>query len=196
MLLEQNKQTKQIIATLKDSRYKVVIDAGHGGKDPGADGASGNYEKHFTLQISKKIQQLLDQDPNIQTYMTRVDDSFISLDDRALFANNLDADLFISIHGNTYISTISGTETYYWHRESIEFAKIMHKYVLEGTKLPDRNLRKMQYRVLRDTKMPAALLELGYLSNAAEESIMLTEAFQNRVAASIVTGIKEYLEIK
>lgn len=192
----ENKNTNQVTIHLIEKSYKIVIDPGHGGKDPGADGASGRYEKHFTLELSNKIRKLLDHEPNLQIYMTRTDDTFISLDDRVLFANNLDADLFISLHGNTFTSLISGSETYYWHPESKLFASIMHQYAVEGAQLPDRNLRKMQYRVLRDSKMPVALLELGYLSNAQEELVMLTESFQDRAAASIVTGIKEYLQIK
>jgi N-acetylmuramoyl-L-alanine amidase len=190
----ENKNTNQVTIDLIEKAYKIVIDPGHGGKDPGADGASGRYEKHFTLELSNKIQTLLDNEPNLQVYMTRTDDSFISLDDRVKFANNINADLFISIHGNTFTSLISGTETYYWHQESMPFALIIHQYAVEGAQLPDRNLRKMQYRVLRDAKMPVALLELGYLSNAEEEKVMLTKAFQDRVAASIVKGIKEYLK--
>ncbi len=188
--------TNKIDIHLIEKLHKVVLDPGHGGKDPGADGASGRYEKHFTLELSNKIKALLDKEPQIIGFMTRTDDSFMSLDDRVMFANLLDADLFISLHGNTFTSPISGSETYYWHRESINFAFIMHKHVLEGAKLPDRNIRKVQYRVLRDTHMPSALLELGYLSNVQEEKIMLSNEFQTRLAASIVNGIKEYLDIK
>lgn len=194
--LSENKQTNQLIGVFEQQAYRVVIDAGHGGKDPGADGASGRYEKEFNLSVSKKIEALLKNEPQIQVFMTRTDDSTISLDDRALFANNLNADIFISIHGNTFTAPISGVETYYWKPPSLRLASIMHEHVLEGTKLPDRKVRKIEYRVLRDTTMPATLLELGYLSTPNEEKLMLTEEFQNRVAASIVEGIKQYFEIK
>ncbi len=173
--------------------YKVVIDAGHGGKDPGAEGASGREEKHFNLDLSRKIFDLLQQIPEIEPHMTRVDDSYIALQDRAAYANQLKADLFISIHGNTYDDPVSGTETYYWSNESYEFAKVIHEHVLQGTGFPDRNVRKTAFKVLTETKMPAALLELGYLSNAKDEQVMLTEEFQNRTAKSIVSGIRAYL---
>jgi len=90
----------------EDSRltdYKVVIDAGHGGEDVGATGASGQYEKNFTLSVAKKVSKLLEQNPHIQVYMTRSDDSFISQESRhrPIYANDLNADLFLSIHANT-----------------------------------------------------------------------------------------------
>lgn len=193
--LVQVSEDNQIIVKLDkpDVVYKVVIDAGHGGKDPGAEGASKNVEKHFNLNLATKIDALLQKEPSLESYMTRTDDSYISLNERAQFANDINADLFISIHGNTYEKPISGTETYYWNENSYEFAQVMHKFTVQGTGLPDRDVRKVAYRVLTNTEMPAALLEIGYLSNPEDEQKMLTESFQDEVAESIVQGIKSYL---
>ncbi|SIR71370.1 N-acetylmuramoyl-L-alanine amidase family protein, partial [Paenibacillus macquariensis] len=83
-------------------RYKIVIDAGHGGKDPGAEGASGNRERAYTLALSTKVYDLLQQDPMFEAHRTRTDDTFVKLKDRAQIANDLNADAFVSIHGNTY----------------------------------------------------------------------------------------------
>lgn len=177
-------------------QYQVVIDAGHGGKDPGAEGASEREEKEFTLEISKKVEKLLQNEPQITPIMTRTEDRYLSLNDRAEFANALGADLFISLHGNTYETPISGTETYYWHDYSAAFAEVMHEHVIQGTRLPDRNVRKEPFRVLKETTMPAVLLELGYLSNPADEKIMLTEEFQDRVAQYIVFGLKDHLGLQ
>jgi N-acetylmuramoyl-L-alanine amidase len=175
-------------------KYRIVIDPGHGGKDPGATGYSGRYEKHFTLDIAKKVYDLMRQDPELEPLMTRTDDSFISLEDRVAFANDAKADLFISIHGNTYKQAISGTETYYYTSRSKAFGEVMHRHVVEATKLPDRELRRSPFKVIRDTEMPAVLLELGYLSTKSDEQAMLSEEFQKRVAAAIVAGAKAYLQ--
>lgn len=177
------------------SNYKIVIDAGHGGKDPGATGYSGRYEKYFTLELSLKIAARINQEPELQAFMTRTDDTFIELEDRAAFANELNADLFISIHGNTFTRDISGTETYYYESLSKPFSSIIHEHVLEATGLNDRGVRSEPYKVLRLAEMPAVLLELGYLSTPSDEALMLSESFQDRVAEAIVAGIKQYFSI-
>jgi len=110
-------------------------------------------------------------------------------------ANSLEADLFISIHGNKFEKPISGTETYYARPESEDFAHIIHKHVLEATGFADRNVRQEKYKVVRDTNMPAVLVEVGYLSNPNDEALMFSEPFQKRVAKAIVAGIKEQLRL-
>lgn len=178
-------------------KYIIVIDPGHGGKDGGAIGASGQLEKDFTLQLSMKVKQLLEEEVHIGVHMTRTDDSFISSVDRerAQIANELGADLFISIHGNTFNdSSVSGTESYYYDDGSHLFATVMHRAVVRATGFRDRGVRVENYFVLKETDMPAVLLEVGYLTNAVEEKKMWDEAFQEEVAAAIVAGIKEYLE--
>lgn len=176
--------------------YKVVIDPGHGGKDVGASGVSGQYEKDFTLDMSLKVKKLLEQDPEIGVYLTRTDDSYISQESRGRpkYANKLNADLFVSIHGNTFSdSSVSGTETFYFEEDSQEFANIMHEHVINATGFKDRQIKQENFFVLKDTEMPAVLLELGYLTNPSDESEMLTTEFQDRVATAIVEGIKAYL---
>lgn len=179
--------------------YKVVLDPGHGDKDRGATGASGQDEKDFTLQLSHKVRERLEQEPQIEVYMTRTDDSFISSIDRERpeFANQLDADIFVSIHGNTFTDAgVSGTETYYYREESLQLAEIMHKHTVEATGFRDRGVKKENFFVVKDTKMPAVLLEVGYLTNPQDEEQLLKDEVQNRIAASIVAGIKEYLNIQ
>lgn len=179
--------------------FKVVIDPGHGGKDVGATGTSSLYEKDFTLSLSKKVKEILEKEEKIQVYMTREDDTFISTEDkyRPKFANELDADLYISIHGNTFKSPdISGTESYYYHEKYKSFADIMHKNVVNATGFEDRGVRKEDLFVVRYTDMPSVLLEIGYLTNTQEEQRMLNDKFQYSVAESIRDGVKEYLEIE
>ncbi|WP_067844115.1 N-acetylmuramoyl-L-alanine amidase family protein [Amphibacillus sediminis] len=198
--------TQQLINRLSNKQrqndqleeFKVVIDPGHGGEDPGAIGYSGSYEKDFTLSLAKKVAHLLEQEELIGVYLTRADDIFLSTEtrERPKFANDLDADLFVSIHGNTFDDpTVTGTETYYYHDHSESLANILHRHVLEATGFNDRGVRNENYFVLTDTFMPAVLLEIGYLTNQQEEEKMLTEVFQDRLATSIAEGIKEYLEV-
>ncbi|KYG29685.1 hypothetical protein AZF04_08495 [Alkalihalobacillus trypoxylicola] len=178
-------------------KYKVVIDPGHGGSDPGAIGFSGSYEKDFTLSLSTKVFKLLTEKYQIGATMTREGDQHLSskTKDRPNIANHLEADLFISIHANIFEdSTVTGTETFYYDEDSKSLADIIHKHVIEATGYHDRGVKVGNFFVLKDTEMPAALLELGYLTNQEQEEDMLSESFQNRVALAIVEGIIEYLE--
>lgn len=196
---DTNKQDDDKGLDTTEETFKVVIDPGHGGKDVGATGTSSLYEKDFTLSLSKKVNELLEKEEKIEVYMTREDDTFISTEDkyRAKFANELDADLYISIHGNTFESpNVSGTESYYYHEKFKSFAEIMHKNVVSSTGFNDRGVRKKDLFVVRYTDMPSILLEIGYLTNPQEEQIMLNDEFQYSVAESICDGVKEYLEIE
>ncbi|MBW7474129.1 N-acetylmuramoyl-L-alanine amidase [Paenibacillus oenotherae] len=176
--------------------YKVVIDAGHGDHDPGAISVSKRKEKDFNLAIALKVQALLLKESKLKPYLTRVDDTFIPLDDRVKFANDLKADLFISIHANSYKPETNGTETYYNRDNSRALADIMHKHLVKGTGLVDRKVRKASFKVIKYTTMPAVLLEAGYLSSKKDEPVLFNETTQNRIAAEIVAGIKEYLKIQ
>ncbi|NDI34448.1 N-acetylmuramoyl-L-alanine amidase family protein [Chengkuizengella sediminis] len=177
-----------------DDPFIIVIDPGHGGDDPGATGSvSSREEKYFTLEFAQKLYDLLDAEPWFQPHMTRTNDVKIELDDRAEFANELGADAFLSIHGNIHERlNISGTETYYWTDRGLDLAQTIHNSVVESAGLPDRSIREVEYRVLKNTNMPAALLEIGYLSSEHDENLMLTDEFQYRVAESIVEALKEY----
>jgi N-acetylmuramoyl-L-alanine amidase len=186
----------QITATIQTPSFKVVIDAGHGDRDSGAVSITGKFEKDFTLSMANKVTKLLSGDKRIEALMTRSDDTFVELDDRVSFANNNQADLYLSIHGNKFKPEISGTETYYYSDQSLAFANLIHKNTLKATGFPDRNVRKADFRVIKYTTMPAVLVEVGYLSNKADEASMYNEAFQDQVAASLASAIKEYLNIK
>lgn len=186
------------VSTIEET-FKVVIDPGHGGKDMGATGTSGLYEKDFTLSLSKKVKEILEKEEKIKVYMTREDDTFISTVDkyRPKFANELDADLYISIHGNTFEdSNVSGVESFYYHKESKTFAEIMHENVVSSTGFNDRGVKKGDLFVVRDPDMPSVLLEIGYLTNPQEEQKMLNDEFQYSVAESICDGVKAYLKLK
>jgi len=184
---------EELPAADPNKKYKVVIDAGHGGEDPGAPSVTGDWEKTFNLAVARKVYKLLEQDSQITPYMTRSDDTYIGLYERAGYANDLGADLFISIHANRYTSSVSGVETYYNRAESLKLAEVLHRHLVKATGLPDRNVRKASFVVIRETRMPAVLLECGYLSNEKDAKLLFTESVQDRIAEEIVAGIKEYL---
>lgn len=177
----------------KSPGYKIVIDAGHGGKDPGAEGASGKWEQEYTLLLSEKVYSLLKQDPEFEPYMTRTDDIFIELEDRANKANDLNADALISIHGNTYSdSAISGTESYYYTDNSLTLARDVHEQLLKVTGFRDRGVKQESWKVLTECNVPAILLEVGFLTNPLNEATLLSDDRQNEIAHAIVDGIKNY----
>ncbi|TVX92000.1 N-acetylmuramoyl-L-alanine amidase family protein [Paenibacillus agilis] len=184
--------------TTIDGKKIVVIDAGHGAKDSGTVGASGKYEKDFVLALALKVEQLLLQEENIQVIMTRTDDTYIQRSERIEMANRVNAAAFVSIHANSAAPkrTVGGTETYFHHKSHQQFADIMHRHILGATKFNDRKVKNNSYEVLTKAKVPAVLLEIGFLSNPQEEQQMLTEEFQHRVAASIVNGIKESIGVQ
>ncbi|NHN31873.1 N-acetylmuramoyl-L-alanine amidase family protein [Paenibacillus agricola] len=189
--------TAALVGTLqKPGKYRVVIDPGHGDQDPGARAVNGRTEKEFNLIMGLKVYDLLLKEAQIQPAMTRNNDTFIPLDDRASFANDRLAHLFVSIHGNAYKSTSTGTETYYYKEDSAGFAQTMHDYLVAATGLADRGVRQQPFRVVKVTNMPAVLLEVGYLSNEGDTELMFDENFQNRVALAIVAGIKQQLNIQ
>ncbi|GLX68905.1 N-acetylmuramoyl-L-alanine amidase family protein [Paenibacillus glycanilyticus] len=176
--------------------YNVVIDAGHGGTDPGAKSINGRWEKEVNLSISLKVKALLDKEKYIKPLLSRPEDKFVTLADRVTFAKNNKADIFISIHANSNpTSSVTGTETYYTRDSSIALANVIHKHLVKATGLKDRGVKYGNLHVTRETTMPAILLETGFLSNASDSVILYSDAAQNKMATEIVAGIKEYLKL-
>ncbi|WP_134700197.1 N-acetylmuramoyl-L-alanine amidase family protein [Ammoniphilus sp. YIM 78166] len=178
----------------KKEGFLIVIDAGHGGKDPGAKGVSGNWEKDLTLTLSKLLKEELSQYKGIHVLETRTDDTYPTLQERVQLANTIQADLFLSIHANSVKDkpTVRGTETFYNTPQSESFAKLVHAYLVEATKFPNRGTKKGELYVLKHTTMPSALVEIGFLSNAQDNTQMLDPLFQARVAQALGRAINEY----
>lgn len=177
----------------------VVIDPGHGGKDPGTIGVNDVHEKDFTLPLALKVQALLLQEPEIQVIMTRDTDVYPTRTERVELANQLNADIFVSIHGNSVLASpqTTGTETYYYQRTSSkQLAEVIHKHLIAALGLKDRGVKNGNFQVIRETKMAATLLEIGFLSNIGDAELMMSENGQNAAAQAIVDGIKEYLGIQ
>lgn len=205
---------------VKAPELKVIcLDAGHGGNDTGTQNKALKLdEKHLTLDVAQRVKRLL-EGQGYKVLMTRTDDRFIELEERAAISNRAGADLFVSIHFNSFSQpAIKGTETYILtrktqrstggtKRESSDNVGLpgnamdpwngllgyaMHRQLTGKLKTFDRGLKFARFKVLTLVKCPGVLIESGYLSNEAEARKIMTPAYRNEIAAGIVNGITSY----
>ena len=172
----------------------IVLDAGHGGVDPGACGRQGTREKEINLEVVLRLKDQLEE-AGARVVLTRADDTFISLYERSFMANYLFADLFISIHTNNHNDfNVHGEEVYFFpgHTSSKGLAKAVHDNLVENTELTGLGVKTNDFVVIREIQMPGILVELGYLSNYQEENIIRTEEFRANAAQGVFQGIVEY----
>ncbi len=183
------------------SNYKVVIDAGHGGYETGAV-VSGVYEKDLNLAIAKKLNTLL-INSGVKTYMTRTTDKHVGLYERSGLANSVNADLFISIHNNTQWQTsIKGSMTLYYPNgvnknglNGYKFASIVQKNLNSKLGTDDKGIiERPNLAVLRTTKMPAVLVEVGYMTNKTELGKLLTDSYKDKAAVVLKDSVLEALK--
>lgn len=180
----------------------VVLDAGHGGSDPGAIGVTGLKEKDVNLAITLALDQLLRQ-AGLRTILTRSGDTYPTLEDRARIANEARANIFVSVHSNAAGGPeAQGTETFYqgtpedYSLEGCRLAELIQDELITALGSVDRGARthwKSLY-VLNHTNMPAALVEVGFLTNAEEEARLKDPAYQARAARAIAEGVLAYLD--
>jgi N-acetylmuramoyl-L-alanine amidase len=183
------------------SKYTVVVDSGHGGSNPGAV-YNGVQEKALNLDIAKRLENLL-TDQGIKVYMTRTDDRFVSLYDRANLANKVNADLFISVHNNSGLTSYSGTMTLYYpssvvHGNSMtsrDIANVIQKE-LSG-KLGSVNLgiqSRPDLAVLNKTKMPAFIAEVGFITNKKELENLNNPDYRQSAAEGLKNAVLKVLK--
>jgi N-acetylmuramoyl-L-alanine amidase len=181
--------------TVGQKRIIVVIDPGHGGKDPGAIGIGGLQEKNIILPISQKIAAILEQ-KGIQVVMTRDSDYFVDLGPRTVMADRVNANLFVSIHANSMPanrSDINGLETYYYDSGQ-RLARVIHNSILGSINIRDRGVRKARFYVLRKSSMPSVLVEVGFVTGVVDAPRLGTAAYQNQMAEAVARGILQYLQ--
>jgi N-acetylmuramoyl-L-alanine amidase len=215
----------------------VIIDAGHGGKDPGAIGRAGLREKDVVLDVAQRVRQALDA-RGLRAYLTRDTDDFIVLGQRPEQANNKDADIFVSIHANANPSRrIEGFEAYYlteavddaaravaaaenapadidadffrdqmlslkamlWdlvytenRKEAVTLGHYIGRSVSRQTGLKLLGVKGAPFAVLKGAKMPAVLLEIGYISNRDGERRFRDPNYRQRLAEAIADGIMDF----
>ncbi|WP_404428822.1 SH3 domain-containing protein [Sutcliffiella horikoshii] len=174
------------------SNKVIVIDPGHGGRDVGAIGAQGTFEKDLTLRTSLLLQDKL-KAAGATVYMTRMSDTSVPLQSRPQMANYHGADAFLSLHYDSIDDTsVTGTTTYYYGPTDKNLADSVHSSLVQFTNLRDREVRQENYLVLRESMQPSLLLELGYISNRGEELTVLSGDFQERASTAIYQGLAQY----
>jgi N-acetylmuramoyl-L-alanine amidase len=220
-------------------RRLVVVDAGHGGVDPGAHGPGGTREKDVTLRVARMVADLLRDDPTLDVRMTRDRDTLIALHDRARFANRWRSEgqpaVFISIHCNANESRAEkGYETYFlseartadarrveafenasvrfeevaptgalafiltdlrqnhYLRESGDWAQMIQDGLRTIHPGPDRGVKQAGFAVLRGTFMPSVLVEIGFISNAREEQMLLDRDMEASIARRLADSVRAY----
>ncbi|BDG61541.1 N-acetylmuramoyl-L-alanine amidase family protein [Caldinitratiruptor microaerophilus] len=172
----------------------IWVDPGHGGQEIGARGPAGTLEKDVNLAVALALRDLLVL-AGADVHMTRDRDATVGLYDRPAMANRSGTDAFVSVHSNAAASPAAGgTETYYWrnHPQSRLLATAIHRRLAEATGLADRGVRTANFVVLRESRAPAALVEVAFLSNPAEEALLNDPAFQWRAAEGIRRGLIDF----
>jgi N-acetylmuramoyl-L-alanine amidase len=227
-----------IVRQLGLTARRIVIDAGHGGHDPGTIGPNGLQEKDLVLDVALRLRKLVQEELRAEVIMTRDTDVFIPLEERTGIANSKGADLFLSIHANSSPSPrAAGVETYYLNfahdrhgeevaarenaisaatlkdlqglvkaialngkiDESHEFATCVHEALYNGlssvnSRVSNRGVRTAPFYVLIGANMPSVLAEIAFVSHPEEEKLLRKGDYRDRIARSLLGGVKAYLE--
>lgn len=216
----------------------VVIDPGHGGEELGTQGSKGTLEKEITLSVARRLRTLIETRLGLKVFLTRDDDRTMSLDERSAFANNHQADVFLSIHANSAVRpSLRGAEVYYltveradeearkradqtsttlpafgggsrtidlilWEtaqarylEQSASLAGFVEQALATRVEMSPRAVQQAPFRVLVGANMPAALVEIGYLSNAEQEAQLTTGAYQDQVALALLEALIKFREL-
>ncbi|NMB20003.1 MAG: AMIN domain-containing protein [Firmicutes bacterium] len=183
------------------SGLTIAVDPGHGGSDPGAIGYHGTFEKDVNLAIGLYLGELLSQ-AGARVVYTRENDTYVSIFERPAIANQASADLYISVHANAHVNrgTVRGTETLYRAKDpaSESLARAVQDELVKAITLVNRRIwGREDLAVFNQTKMPAIMVEVGFIDNADEELLLRAAGFQKVAAQGIYNGIRRfYLENK
>jgi len=183
---------------VKQNKFSVVLDPGHGGPDPGAIGIGGIRETDVVLDVSKIVKKLLSE-KGVKVRLTRKNEVDLDLPPRVSFANNTNADIFVSIHANASRGKrrdINGLETFYFKgwRGRLLAKKIQKQILRVSPGSPDRGVKQGRYYVIKNTKMPAVLVEIGFLTGRLDARRLEKITHRKRLAYAIAKGILEYLD--
>jgi N-acetylmuramoyl-L-alanine amidase len=217
----------------------IIVDAGHGGSEPGAKGPGGALEKDVTLAVARRLKAALEARLGIRAILTRDGDATMGLDERAAVANNNKGDLFVSLHANASMRPgTAGAEVFYlsldeygdaaqraargdreslpvfgggsrdielilWEtaqaryiQESAALAHAAEAALREHVPMSPRSIQQAPLRVLVGANMPAVLVEMGFLTNAAQEKQLTSDEFQNHVVQALVAGISRFRDAR
>lgn len=193
----------------EEAKKVIVVDAGHGGSDPGKVSGNNVLEKDVNLQIATKLANEL-ENAGYKVIMTRTEDNGLYKEDdinkkavdlraRCEIAEKENADLLISIHQNSFSdSSVRGGQTFYYTHsdKGKKMATLIQKHLKSADKDNTREAKANDsYYLLIHTPCICVIVECGFLSNAAETELLVTDEYQNRLAGSIRDGVKEYFEV-
>jgi N-acetylmuramoyl-L-alanine amidase len=168
----------------------VVIDAGHGGFDRGGIPGQSVPEKEMTLDVAQRLKAILAAS-GYRVIMTRDSDVFVPLATRVSIANSYQNAIFICIHFNSAKRVgADGIETYFYSRDSLPLASAVHYFVAGGAPSPNRGVRRRGYYVLRKAKVPAVLVECGFLTNPTEAQYVQNASYRQKLAEEIAAGVR------
>lgn len=179
----------------------VIIDPGHGGKDGGAVGL-GLSEKNVVLDLALRMNQKFGEYENVTVSLTRWGDRYLSLSERATFANQRNADLFLSMHNNAASPSAHGFESFIYEKAgsvTARYQREIHQRVmayLSRYQIRDRGQKRANFAVLRETRMPAILLENLFISNEKENQLLRDKTFLDGLAEAIVEGVANLFGLK
>jgi N-acetylmuramoyl-L-alanine amidase len=185
------------LPTVPRGRFRVVIDPGHGGPDPGAVGIGGLRETDVVLDVGLQLAQLLQQ-RGIQVFLTRTSEVDVDLPPRVALANRSGADLFVSLHANALSMDrpdVNGIETFYFQGgRSYELAlSIQRQLMAVSPGTPDRGARPGRFFVIRRTVMPSVLTEMGFVTGEVDAPRLADARYRQTLAVAIANGILSYL---
>lgn len=197
------------VSVKSNKKYKIVIDSGHGGIDPGKVGVNGAYEKDINLAISLYLKQELEE-KGCEVVMTRETDTGLynendkskkaaDLKRRVELMNGENPDAIVSIHQNSFTQESSkGAQVFYQatSTEGKKFAEIMQKQLAESLDKNNNRVAKpnSDYYILKNSKDVAIIVECGFLSNPQEAQILVSSDYQKKVAEAVAKGILDYLK--
>ncbi len=196
-ILKQGSGEKYYVQMLSARLGKaaIMLDAGHGGSDTGAIGVTGLYEKDIVLLTTQQLQRKLGN-MGYEIVLTRNNDSFVSLGERADYANSALPMIFVSIHANAIENPqFTGVMTFHYKgsNEGVKLASAIQRALLSSTGAVDRGVRTANFFVLRETVVPAVLVEIGFLTNSIEEYKLRDPHYQQRIVSGLAAGIDEYM---
>ncbi len=167
----------------------VVIDPGHGGHDRGGVPGQRISEKALTLDTSIRLARIL-KEAGLKIVMTRTRDVFVSLPERSRLANKFRSAIFVSVHYNSAPRVgAAGLETYYYGSSAAALAARIQYRIVRKLRSEDRGVKRRGFYVLRNTKIPAVLVECGFLTNPSEGKRALTTKYRDDIAREIATAI-------
>ena len=184
------------MSSLIASAFRVVIDAGHGGYDRGAQEGS-VYEKHLALDVARRLDRYLKK-RGVSTTFTRSRDKFISLDRRVAIGNRYRRNtVFVSIHFNSAQRRgAAGIETFYYTPRSAFLAGIVQYNMIQKLGATNRGVKHRGFRVIKSARNPAILVEGGFLTNSRERRRCLSPSYRQKLAESIGYALIRYNKLR